>query len=243
MSVNQPEPKWPKQIGQLSEAEQQISDDFMNHWLSILPKKYGAIESFNHGFPASVRPEGFLRTLEIGAGRCEHLAYEKLTPEQRGEYYAVEFRSNIAEAIRDRFPDIHVVVADCQKRMHFPDEYFDRILAIHVLEHLPDLPAALKEAHRLLNPEKGVLVFVIPCIGGMAYRFAQSISAARIFKKRYGRPYSWFIDREHINPPNEVFEEVEMLFEIDKKRGFPAFLPLLHFNFCIAAVARPKPLK
>jgi len=240
MSTSLSGSKWPKQISELSEADQRISDDFMNYWLSILPNKYGAIESFNHGFPASIRPDGFLRTLEIGAGRCEHLAYEKLTPEQRRGYHAVEFRSNIAEAIRKRFPDIHVVEADCQKRIDFPDGHFDRVLAIHVLEHLPDLPAALKEAHRLLNPEKGVLVFVIPCIGGLAYRFAQTISAARIFKKRYGRPYSWFIDREHINPPNEVFEEVEKFFVIDEKRGFPSFFPLLHFNFCIAAVARPK---
>jgi len=235
--------KWPKRIEKLTAEEQAISDDFMNHWLSVPPKKYGAIEAFNHGFPASIQPDGFLRTLEIGAGRCEHLAYEKLTPDQRHEYYAVEFRKNIADTIRERFPDIHVVEADCQEKLDFPDGHFDRILAIHVLEHLPNLPAALKEAHRLLNPEKGVLVFVIPCIGGLAYRFAQTISAARIFKKRYGRPYSWFIDREHINPPDEVFAEVDNFFHIEKRRAFPAILPLLHLNFCVAAVARPKTLQ
>jgi len=235
--------KWPKKTCPLTVEEQAISDDFMSYWLSILPERYSTFESFNHGFPASVRPNGFLRTLEIGAGRCEHLSYEKLTPEQRREYYAVEFRSNIAEAIRGRFPDINVVEADCQKRLDFPDGYFDRILAIHVLEHLPNLPAALKEAHRLLKPGTGVLVFVIPCMGGLAYRFAQSISAARIFKKRYGRPYSWFINREHINPPSEVFEEAENFFNIERKRAFPAFFPFLHLNFCIGAVGRPKNLK
>jgi SAM-dependent methyltransferase len=241
--MNKTHARWPKSIEPLTTDEQAISDDFMLHWLSVLPKKFGAIESFNHGFPASVRPHGFLRTLEIGAGRCEHLAYEDLTAEQRREYYAVEFRANIADAIRERFPDIHVVHADCQERMGFPDGHFDRVLAIHVLEHLPNLPAAIKEAHRLLDPEKGVLVFVIPCIGGLAYRFAQKISAARIFKKRYGRPYSWFINREHINPPDEVFAEVEKFFHVEKKRAFPAFLPLLHLNFCVAAVAKPKALR
>lgn len=240
--MNQRDLKWPKKVDPLTAEEQAISDDFMNHWLSVLPKKYGAIESFNHGFPASVRPNGFLRTLEIGAGRCEHLAHEDLTAEQRREYYAVEFRANIADAIRERFPDIHVVQADCQERLDFPDGHFDRVLAIHVLEHLPNLPAALKEAHRLLNPDTGVLVFVIPCIGGMAYRFAQAISAARIFKKRYGRPYSWFINREHINPQDEVFAEADVFFNIERKQAFPAYFPLLHLNFCVAAVARPKVL-
>lgn len=234
---------WPKPVEPLSEEDQRISDDFMNYWLTVLPNKYGAIESFNHGFPAGVRPEGFLRTMEIGAGRCEHLAYEKLTREQRSEYYAVEFRANIAEAIRKRFPEIKVVEGDCQKRLDYPDGHFDRILAIHVLEHLPNLPAALKEAHRLLDPEKGVLVFVIPCIGEGAYRFAQKISAARLFEKRYNRPYSWFIDREHINPPDEVFAEVEKYFHVEKTRYFPTFLPVLHLNFCLGAVARPRILE
>ena len=237
------ETQWPKIVEPPSEDEQRISDDFMNYWLTVLPKKYGAIESFNHGFPAAVRPDGFLRTMEIGAGRCEHLAYEKLSDEQRREYHAVEFRANIAEAIRARFPEIQVVQGDCQKKMDYPDAHFDRVLAIHVLEHLPNLPAALKEAHRLLDPNKGVLVFVIPCIGGAAYRFAQKISAGRLFEKRYNRPYSWFINREHINPPDEVFAEVEKLFYIEKTRYFPSLLPLLHLNFCVGAVARPRIFK
>jgi len=71
--------KWPKTIRPLTPEEQKISDDFMNHWLEILPGKYGIVEKFNHGFPASERPKNFLRTLEIGAGRCGHLKYENLT--------------------------------------------------------------------------------------------------------------------------------------------------------------------
>ena len=175
--------KWPKYIAPLTAKEQEISDDFMNHWLTVLPGKYGVVERFNHGFPAAQRPEGFLRTMEIGAGRCEHLNYENLSEAQLREYYAVEFRSNIADVVRQEFPEIHVVEEDCQKRMDYPTGYFDRVLAIHVLEHLPNLPAALEEAHRLLNADRGVLVFVIPCIGGMMYRFAQTISAARILRK------------------------------------------------------------
>ena len=35
------------------------------------------------------------------------------------------------------------------------DGYFDRILAVHVLEHLPNLPAAIRECYRLCNKTKG----------------------------------------------------------------------------------------
>lgn len=59
-----------------------------------------------------------------------------------------------AEILR-RFPNVQTVVGDCQKKMDFPDGYFDRYVAIHVVEHLPDLPAAIREAWRLLNKQTG----------------------------------------------------------------------------------------
>ena len=57
------------------------------------------------------------------------------------------------------------MVSDCQQRMDFPDGFFDRYLAIHVLEHLPNLPGAVREAWRLLNKERGRMLVVIPTEG------------------------------------------------------------------------------
>ena len=42
---------------------------------------------------------------------------------------------------------------------------------------------------------------VIPCEGGLAYSLARRISAQRIFEKRYGMSYRFFIESEHINVP------------------------------------------
>ena len=52
-------------------------------------------------------------------------------------------------------PGVNTICADCQTRMPFDDGYFDRILAVHVLEHLPNLPAALDEIYRLCNKKTG----------------------------------------------------------------------------------------
>jgi ubiquinone/menaquinone biosynthesis C-methylase UbiE len=41
--------------------------------------------------------------------------------------------------------------------MPFEDGYFDRVIAIHVLEHLPDLPRALREISRLMKKDACVL--------------------------------------------------------------------------------------
>ncbi|MFX7720381.1 class I SAM-dependent methyltransferase, partial [Acinetobacter baumannii] len=88
--------------------------------------------------------------------------YEKLDAEQRRNYIPVELRTNMVEKIRERFPDINAQQGDVQGRLNFEDGYFDRIIAIHVLEHLPDLPATVKEMYRLCNKETGIFSVVIP---------------------------------------------------------------------------------
>jgi SAM-dependent methyltransferase len=231
---------WPKSIPELTPEQKQISDDFMRYWHEVLPKKYGVVDDFNHGYPVSHAPPSFRTTLEIGAGLGEHLVYEKLTPEQEQNYVALELRANMAEKIQERFPQIRTCVGDCQGQLDFPAGHFDRILAIHVLEHLPNLPAAVREMHRLSHPEHGVFSVVIPCEGGFAYSLARRISAQRIFERRYHQPYDWFIQREHINRPHEILRELEPFFEIGHNSFFPLRVPAIWCNLCIGLTLRPK---
>src|SRR5262249_25366460 len=148
-------------------------------------------------------------------------------------YYALELRENMSEAIRRRFPEVNTVTADCQQRLPFADDFFDRVLAIHVLEHLPDLPATIREAYRVCNKEKGVFSIVIPCEGSLAYTLARRISAQRMFEKRYKQPYKWFIEREHINLPAEILSELHPYFEVTDMTFFPLPVPLLFCNLVI----------
>src|SRR5262245_38236204 len=153
--------RWPKVFPPLTAEQEAIRDDFMKHWHEVLPKRYGLIERFNHNYSLRAGPRDFLRTLEIGAGLGEHLSYERLTPEQERHYHALELRENMCREVRRRFPRVQAVTGDCQKRLPYPDGHFDRVLAIHVLEHLPDLPAAVREVHRLCDRARGVLSVVI----------------------------------------------------------------------------------
>jgi ubiquinone/menaquinone biosynthesis C-methylase UbiE len=126
------------------------------------------VERFNPGYPVVYAPDGFRRMLEVGAGLGEHLEYERLTAEQEASYYALELRASMAWCLRERFPRIQILVGDCQERLEFPDGFFDRILAIPVLEHLANLPAAFREMHHLCDKQKGVFTVVIPCEGSLA---------------------------------------------------------------------------
>jgi SAM-dependent methyltransferase len=236
--------KWPKSFPPLSPEQKRISDDFMKYWHEVLPRRYGLIEKFNHGYPVRHAPADFKRTLEIGAGLAEHVEYEKLTPEQEADYVALELRANMVAAIREKFPRIQAMEGDCQKPLPFADGHFDRILAVHVLEHLPDLPAAVREMHRLCDPDRGAFTVVIPCEGGLAYSLARKISAQRIFEKRYKQPYAWFIEREHINRPAEILAELRPYFEITHRSFFPLpFLPFIFCNLVFGLTLTPKKLK
>lgn len=238
-----PAAKWPKILPPLTPEQQARNHEFMRLWHEELGgrSRYGAVENFNHRFPVRHSRPGFRTTLEIGAGLGAHLEYEQLTPEQEANYYCNEYRENMAAAIRARFPRVRTVVGDCQQRMNFSDGFFDRILAIHVLEHLPDLPACLRELHRLLNKERGQLLIVIPTEGGPAYGLARRLSAQRLWYRHFTAPYAEFYTREHINLVPEIRVELAPLFTIETSRHFPLLVPFHFCNLCIGYSLRPRP--
>lgn len=212
----------------------------MKYWHEALPKRFSIVDRFGHDYVVKNTPAGFLRTLEVGAGLGEHLRYEQLNDAQKHGWVSLDLRENMVEQCRQRFPEIQVILGDCQERLDFPDGHFDRILAIHVLEHLWNLPAAIRELHRLCDKAKGIFSIVIPCEGGAAYSLARKISAQRLFESRYRQSYRWFIEREHVNRPREIFEEIRPYFERLSSRWFPFPVPVEFANFCIGATFRPR---
>jgi len=226
---------WPKQLPPLSEAQKRINADFVKLWHEILPRQYGLAERFNHGYPLrSAVANDRCKSLEIGAGLGSHIPHEDLATQA---YHVVELRPEMAAEIRRRFAQVPVTVADCQGRLPYPDAYFDRVIAIHVLEHLPNLPAALNEVRRVLK-SGGVFAIVYPCDPGFAYWIARKISAERLFRAKYGVPYGWLIRREHINNPKEIETELARRFRLSGRRFFPLQIPLISLNLCVGVTAR-----
>lgn len=166
----------------------------------------------------------------------EHISYENLN---YLDYSVLELRDIMAQEIRKRFPNVKVCVGDCQEQIDVEDNSFDRAIAIHVLEHLPNLPKAIEQMHRILKKD-GVFQVVIPCEGCLAYAIARKISTERIFKKRYHMSYDWCIKSEHINYPDEIIQELEKFFVIKKKKFFPFTIPLKFCNLVIALELLPK---
>jgi SAM-dependent methyltransferase len=230
--------QWPKILPTLTPEQQHIREDFYNVWLTELPKRHGIVERFNHTYPLrSLKMlQGRIRTLDIGAGRGEHIGYEDLS---RQEYTALEVRPALAEQIQARFPFAKTMVGDIQRRLDVPDGAFNRILAIHVLEHLPILPNALDEIYRLLDP-RGYFSLLVPCDPGFAYELARNISARRLFESRYNQSYDWFVACEHVNTTREIIEQLQR-FELVHSTYFPLVAPVIPLNLIIGMTLKPRP--
>jgi SAM-dependent methyltransferase len=233
--------KWPKVRPPLTEEQESVWEDFFTLWHEVLPRRYQVVERFNQAFPTRYQHAGVRSTMEIGAGMGAHLDYEQPSPEQERNYYVVELRESLAKHIRQKYPLVNVVVADSQEQLPFEDGSFDRAVAIHVLEHLPNLPACLAEIWRVLDKQRGQLLAVIPCEGGPAYSLARRLSAKSIFEEAYDMSYAPFIKREHLNRPHEILTELDPYFTVVRRRFYPLpFLPIASVNLCIGLVLRPR---
>jgi len=195
----------------------------------VLPSKFGWVDKFDHRYALrTAKPAA--RTLEIGPGNGSHLSFENLDDQQ--EYIALELRESLSHDIGHRHPTLRVVVGDCQKRLDFPDDWFDRVLAIHVLEHLDNLPVALAEIVRVLKPS-GRFSVVIPAEGGLGYSLGRRLTVQRQFERRYKMPYRWMIRYDHVSTAREVLTELKKLFVIEERQFFPLRVPSVDLNLII----------
>ncbi len=225
---------WPKQRPTLTDEQQSIMNDWYAFWLPTLASRYGAVSRFNHEYAAKSAAPG-QRTLEIGAGTGEHLVHEPAC----SDYYALELREELAETLRQRFPAARTIIGDCQQRIDVKDYFFDRVLAIHVLEHLPDLPSALDEVVRVLKPG-GIFSVLIPCEGGFGYKIGREFTSKRMFEARYHTDYEWMITYDHINKANEILELLNARFEKRDQTFFPLRIPSVDLNLTIGLTLTPR---
>ncbi len=232
-------PRWPKQLPELTDEQERIRGDFYRLWLDELPRKnlLKPVDWFHHRYPSKRPPPEGGRTLEVGAGFGNQVQYEDLS---RQHYVTVDLREEMIETLHERFPEVEGHVADVSKSLPFGDDDFDRVLAVQVLEHIPNLPPALDEIRRVTKPD-GKFVIVIPCEGGRAYEVARSISARPLFEKRYGTSYDWFVATEHCNVPWEIEHELKKRFTIDERTFFPLLVPAVNANLLIGITCTPLP--
>lgn len=217
--------KWPKKRLDLTEEQLKLMHSWNEYWLPIMNNSFGLIGRFNHGFPLRSASRS-LKTLEIGIGEGTHLRLE-----QSDNYFGVD---------RDIALSRHhnkIAAADADLGLPFKNSSFDRVLAIHVLEHLANLPHALEEIRRVMKPE-GLFSAVVPCEGGRAYTLGRNFTSRRIFERKFGKNFDWIMAYDHINNVKEVLSEIRKKFSVERIDYFPMRLPSVHMNLIIGLELR-----
>lgn len=118
--------------------------------------------------------------LDIGCG------YGYLLSRFRSRYRlaGVDVSAHAVGVARLALPGAIVVTADVQRSLPFRDP-FDVVLAVNVIEHLPDPAAGARGIHRSLVPG-GLCVIHLPTINGpvsrLIYRFAYASDPTHVYR-------------------------------------------------------------
>ncbi len=173
----------------------------------------------------------FSQVLEVGAGTLAHLPFVR---HKYDRYLASDFDQKVLDvaanspAIGDR---VELLKLD-SRTLPFADDTFDRLIATHVLEHVPDPHLALAEWVRVVKPG-GVISLLLPCDPGWMWRFGRHFGP-RKQAERAGLPYDYYMAREHINSIFNLHEILSFHFPKRTVSWWPCRVGLPDLNLIYA---------
>lgn len=180
----------------------------------------------------SERPYGndccFPKVLEVGAGTGIHIKHVR---HKFDEYWMTDLNTDMLECAANASVNRQgriVMKRENACELSFPDATFDRLIAAHVLEHLPNPHEVLREWARVLKPG-GTLTLVLPCDPGMSWRFGRSVGVRKKFTL-IGMEYDYWMAREHINPINNLLSFIRYYFESYEEDWRPLKIPSIDLN-------------
>lgn len=194
----------------------------------------------SHRLLEDTLPRGFeaQRVLEVGAGSGHHYAY---VAGDGYRYVMTDNSDGMMERARARYTaDIEAGRLTIEKqdaaKLTYPDASFDRLIATHVLEHMPDPVAVLGEWNRVVRPG-GLLSIVLPCDPGLAWRLGRNFGPRRN-SERSGLAYDYLQAAEHINPIFNLVVFIRHHFESVAEHWYPFPVPLADINLFYACHIR-----
>lgn len=123
-------------------------------WMRLLGKLLATLARSQVLMFVPAVPNG--KALDVGCGCGEHLLW--LRQHGWSELHGVEISQNAAALANDHGLKVFCGVLP---EARYPDDYFDYVSLIHVLEHTHDPMLTLREVHRVLKPD-GLLVVGVP---------------------------------------------------------------------------------
>lgn len=169
-------------------------------------------------------------TLEIGAGNLNQLPYEP-----RSQPYDViePFRELFESSPQlQRIRSIYDDVSEIQ-----PDNRYDRITSVAVLEHIENLPELVARSALLLT-DGGSFRAGVPSEGTILWRLGWQLTTALDFRARYHLDYKVMMRYEHVNTAREI-EDVLRYFFADVRGSVFGLMRALSF-YQFFACSQPR---
>lgn len=164
--------------------------------------------------------------LELGVGTMAHYPAVR---HSFSTYLASDHDPKVIEWLSERKWDERVQIRHLTGQdLPFADDSFDRVIATHVLEHLPAPVTVLEEWVRVIRPG-GVLSLILPCDPGLAWRFGRMLGPRRN-AQRAGLPYDYYMAVEHVNSIFNLRSIVEHHFPDRTERWWPLRIPAPDLN-------------
>jgi phosphatidylethanolamine/phosphatidyl-N-methylethanolamine N-methyltransferase len=186
----------------------------------------------SHGLLEETLPADFIgeRVLEVGAGSGHHYSYLK---KPVSEYVLTDGSDVMLQVAAKRYQKEIlagkiIVSKQDATRLEYPDQSFDRLIATHVLEHIPNPVAVLREWDRVVK-KGGVLSIVLPCDPGLLWRFGRCLGPRRNAEK-LGLPYDYVQAADHVNSIFNLVVFIRYHFESISELWYPARVPLPDVN-------------
>lgn len=173
------------------------------------------------------------RVLEVGAGTGEHLPFVRHTFD---EYVLTDLDAKTLDVARSKLGGSHsgrlVFEVQTGEGLAYPDDTYDRVVAIHVLEHIYQPHLALKEWFRVLK-HGGVLSVLIPTDPGLAWRLGRHMGPRRNAIAQ-GIAYDYVMAREHVNPCLNLIAILRHYFPESTESWWPLPVPSVDLNLFFA---------
>ena len=171
----------------------------------------------------------FPTVVEVGAGTGEHLPHVR---HDFDRYFLTDLNpTRLADARADlpaTLAERVIVTSEDATRLSFADASADRLIACHILEHLPDPHAVLREWHRVVRPG-GVLSILLPCDPGLLWRTGRALGP-RAAAERAGIEYDYWMAREHVNGIGNLVTLIRYYFDQVQETWFPTHMPSVDLN-------------
>jgi SAM-dependent methyltransferase len=219
-------------------------DDYVRRWTAAYEG-----ENYSHGLAAwflrrshrwceqaFLPSQRFDDVVEVGAGTGVHIDFVRHAYRR---YFITDLNTSMLERAgpqrRARQGGQVVVRAEDATRLGFEDASVDRLIAAHVLEHLPRPDRVLNEWARVVRPG-GVISIVLPCDPGIAWRLGRSLGPRRRFQA-LGIDYDYWMAREHINPIGNLVNFIRYYFPRLREQWLPLRVPSIDANLFYIAHA------